>query len=85
MVCSRLAGYGAGSLRFSIEILRKALDGSSEVIHRMTMEAVAPKRVKATAVRELDGWTSRGATSVAIYNQSFQKLYEWSAGEELPL
>jgi hypothetical protein len=67
-----------------IEIMRDGPDGSPEVILRISVEALTPKRAKAQAARELISWASRGANRVAIYNHNVQKLYEWRVGEEPP-
>jgi hypothetical protein len=67
-----------------IEIMRDGPSGSPEVILRISVEALSPKRAKAAAARELTSWASRGANRVAIYNHNIQKLYEWRVGEEPP-
>jgi hypothetical protein len=64
-------------MRFSVEILRRRADGSSQVMHQYNVEALSPMRVKATAERDLNAWTARGANAVAIYNHHAEKLYEW--------
>ena len=71
-------------MRFFVEITRDAPDGAPEVIIRISVKALTPKRAKAQAARELTSWASRGANRVAIYNHNIQKLYEWRVGEEPP-
>jgi hypothetical protein len=62
-------------------MLRRRADGSSEVIHQNSVEAISPMRVKAMAERDLQAWASRGANAVAIYNHKSEKLYEWQTKE----
>jgi hypothetical protein len=64
--------------------MRDGPGGSPEVIIRISVEALTPKRAKAEAARELTSWASRGANRVAIYNHNIQKLYEWRIGEAPP-
>jgi hypothetical protein len=71
-------------VRFSVEIYRDSPDGSAEIIHRMTIYALTPKRIKSVAADQLKIWAPRGATRVVIHNPSKQKLYEWRVGEEPP-
>jgi hypothetical protein len=64
--------------------MRDGPSGSPEVILRISVEALTPKRAKATAAREPDFMGFARDYRVAIYNHNIQKLYEWRVGEEPP-
>jgi hypothetical protein len=63
---------------FTIEVLRSGEGGSEDVLHRVKVDEISPKRAKTKADLLLTTWRGRGATSTRILNPRGEKLYEKS-------
>jgi hypothetical protein len=62
-------------MRFTIEVVRVGEGGREEVLHRVTVDEINPKRVKVKSEQLLSFWRSRGASSTRVFNPRGEKLY----------
>jgi hypothetical protein len=62
-------------MKFVIEILRTASDADTEILRRLTIQAISPKRAKAEAQSLLDGLKARGANRARVLNHSHEEIF----------
>jgi hypothetical protein len=63
------------AVKFVIEILRSANGADTEVLRRLTIEAISPSRAKADAHRLLDALKGRGANQARVLNHSHEEIF----------
>jgi hypothetical protein len=62
-------------MKFTIEVVRADERGRGDVLHRVSVDEISPKRVKVKADQLLRFWRSRGALSVRILNPRAEEVY----------
>jgi len=62
-------------MKFTIEVVRADERGRSDVLHRVSVDEISPKRVKVKADQLLRFWRNRGALSVRVLNPRAEEVY----------
>lgn len=62
-------------MKFTIEVVRADQAGRGDVMHRVSVDEISPKRVKVKADQLLRVWRNRGAFSVRVLNPRGEELY----------
>jgi hypothetical protein len=62
-------------MKFTIEVVRADERGRSDVLHRVSVDEISPKRVKVKADQLLRVWRNRGALSVRVLNPRAEEVY----------
>jgi hypothetical protein len=66
-------------MNFTIEIIATGDDGSDELLHKTTVEAMTARDARKEASRLLKGWSSKHkATRVRMMNERAELLYSWT-------
>jgi hypothetical protein len=62
-------------MKFTIEVVRADDRGRGDVLHRVSVDEISPKRVKVKADRLFGIWRNRGASSVRVLNPRAEEVY----------
>jgi len=64
-------------MKYTIEIARFKDDGTYDVLHRASSNAIGPKWAKAKAQTLLQSYRGRGANGARITNHHGEEVYHW--------
>jgi hypothetical protein len=62
-------------MKFTIEVVRTDEGGRGDVLHRVSVDEISPKRVKVKADQLLRVWRNRGGSSARVLNPLGEELY----------
>ena len=65
-------------MKFTIEVVRTYEAGRGDVLHRVSVDEISPRRVKVKADQLLSVWRSRGASFARVLNPRGEELYVYS-------
>lgn len=62
-------------MKFTVEVVRTGDRGCENVLHRVTVEEISPRRAKTKADQLLGTWRQRGASAARVLNPRGEELY----------
>jgi hypothetical protein len=66
---------GASPVKFTIEVVRAIEGGGTEILRRISVEAISPRRPMLQTDQQLHAWRAREATGARLLNHRGEEIY----------